>query len=87
MTATLCIRAARRIFNFNGEEMYTDEDIADAFMRAYNADPNLWKWNVSVHDEVLPVMVRGLHGDIDLSRSTEISNKMLLALNAVVAVA
>lgn len=87
MTATLCIRAARRVFNFNGSEMYSDEDFADAFMRAYNADPNLWKWNVSVHDADLPVMVRGLHGDVDLSRSTDLSNKMLLALNSVVAVA
>jgi len=83
MTATLCIRAARRVFS----EAYTDEDLADAFMRAYNADPNLWKWNVSVHEADLPVMVRGLHGDVDLKRSTEISNKMLLALSSVVALA
>ncbi len=83
MTATLCIRAARRVFS----DMYTDEDFADAFMRAYNADPNLWKWNVSVHEADLPVMVRGLHGDVDLKRSTEISNKMLMALSSVVALA
>lgn len=87
MTATLCIRAARRVFNFNGSEMFSDEDFADAFMRAYNAEPNIWKWTVSVHDADLPVIVRGLRGDVDLSRSTDLSNKMLLALNSVVAIA
>lgn len=87
MTATLCIRAARRMFDFNGSEMFSDEDFADAFMRAYNAEPNIWNWNVSVHEADLPVIVRGLRGDVDLQRSTELSNKMLLALNSVVAVA
>ena len=77
MTATLCIHATRRVFNFSGE-MYSDEDFADAFMKVYNADANLWKWNVSFQDADFPVMVRGLNGDADLSRSMEISNKMLL---------
>ena len=83
MTATLCIRTARRIFGV----MYEDEDLADAFMRAYNADQNTWRWNVSSDDDVLPVMVRGLHGDVDMKRSTDLSNKMLTMLGNVVGVA
>ena len=84
MIATLCIRTARRVYNGSSKiESYSDEDLAEAFTTAYNSDPNIWKWKVSYDDSELPVVVRGMHGDIDYDRSTAVSNKMLLALSRV----